>query len=160
MSTIPFLKKAQSYVFGLTILFTVLLANYAVFNRYILKQSLPWSDELLRYMFVWIVFIGAAIVYKKDQLVDLTLVTDFAKGKFALLLDLLRHLLTFLFIVMISYQSFIIMRGQMSTGEISAAMEIPVWIMTAGLLIGGCLWAVFAIFKILAALRRVFTSYD
>src|SRR5699024_1828567 len=38
--------------------------------RYVLKVSLPWSQELLMVFFVYSIFFGAAVlVYKKDHLV-------------------------------------------------------------------------------------------
>lgn len=142
------------FIIGISILFTILIANLAVVYRYILGSSLPWSEELLRFLFVWIVFIGAALAYKKDELVELTLVTDLAKGKLALFLELFRHFLSCFFIVIVSYQSFMIMIGEMNTGKISAAMEIQVWIVTAGLVVGSVLWSFFAIKKMYLALKR------
>lgn len=152
------LKRITIFVLGTTILFTVLIANLAVVFRYVIEKSLPWSDELLRFIFVWVVFIGVALVYRKDELVDMTLVADLAKGKLALFLDVLRHMLTFIFVLIIAYQSLIITLGQLRTGEISAAMEIPVWLVSAGLVIGSAIWAYYGLLKIYATLKRLFTS--
>ncbi len=32
-----------------------------VLSRYIFKSSLPWSEELARFMFIWLTFVGAVI---------------------------------------------------------------------------------------------------
>ena len=36
----------------------------AVFCRYVLNQSLTWSDEVVRYLFVWFTLIGSAAVLR------------------------------------------------------------------------------------------------
>lgn len=150
----PLLVKIKRLIIGISILITIFIANLAIVYRYVLGSSLPWSEELLRFMFVWIVFIGASLAYKKDQLVDLSLVTDLAKGRLSLFFDLLRHLLSFLFIIIILYQSFMIMIAEINTGKISAAMEIQVWLVTAGLVLGSLLWSIFSIIKIFYAIKR------
>jgi len=36
----------------------------AVFFRYVVNQSLFWSDEVVRYLFVWFTLLGAALVLR------------------------------------------------------------------------------------------------
>jgi len=47
-------------------LFCVILAIIlvAVFFRYVVNRSLFWSDEVVRYLFVWFTLLGAALVLR------------------------------------------------------------------------------------------------
>jgi TRAP-type C4-dicarboxylate transport system permease small subunit len=36
------------------------VAALGVIFRYVLQHSLPWSDEMAAYLFIWLVFLGAA----------------------------------------------------------------------------------------------------
>jgi TRAP-type C4-dicarboxylate transport system permease small subunit len=47
----------------LTILVGVVLV--AVFFRYVLGNSLPWSEEVARYLCVWVGFIGASVALNR-----------------------------------------------------------------------------------------------
>lgn len=47
----------------LTILVMVVLL--AVFFRYVLGDSLPWSEEVARYLCVWVGFIGASVALNR-----------------------------------------------------------------------------------------------
>ena len=47
----------------LTILVIVVLI--AVFFRYVLGDSLPWSEEVARYLCVWVGFIGASVALNR-----------------------------------------------------------------------------------------------
>lgn len=60
----------EKLVLGLIILFTtvlVLVTTYQVFSRYVLNHPLTWSEELSRYLFVWIVFLGAWAALKEGR---------------------------------------------------------------------------------------------
>ena len=49
---------------GLSMTATVILQ---VFSRYILNHSLFWSEELARYLLVWLTFIGATVAYHRNM---------------------------------------------------------------------------------------------
>jgi TRAP-type C4-dicarboxylate transport system permease small subunit len=54
---------------GVTILLlAVLLAavGLQIFARYVLNHSLYWSEELARYLFIYLVFLGAAVALRRD----------------------------------------------------------------------------------------------
>ena len=38
-----------------------------VFTRFVTKSPLPWSEELARYMFLWLVWVGAAYATKERK---------------------------------------------------------------------------------------------
>lgn len=40
-----------------------LIVAVQVFFRYVLNQSLFWSEELARYLLVWLTFLGASVAY-------------------------------------------------------------------------------------------------
>jgi len=45
----------------------VVIALLAVFCRYVLNHSLVWSDEVVRYLFVWFTLLGAAITLRDRE---------------------------------------------------------------------------------------------
>ncbi len=55
----------------LMVIFVLTVAN--VFSRYVLNYSFGWADELSRFMFIWIGFLGATAVYASDGHAALTL---------------------------------------------------------------------------------------
>jgi TRAP-type C4-dicarboxylate transport system permease small subunit len=52
-------------LFGLGFSMAILVA-VQVFCRYILNSSLFWSEELARYMLVWLSFFGATVAYYRN----------------------------------------------------------------------------------------------
>jgi TRAP-type C4-dicarboxylate transport system permease small subunit len=52
-------------LFGLGFAMSVVVA-VQVFSRYALNHSLFWSEELARYLLVWLTFLGASVAYRRN----------------------------------------------------------------------------------------------
>lgn len=60
------LNRLTEYaLFGLGFSMAILVAAQ-VFCRYVLNSSLFWSEELARYMLVWLSFLGATVAYYRN----------------------------------------------------------------------------------------------
>ena len=53
-----------------TLMFVIVGLN--VYMRYVVNRSLGWVDELSRFLFIWMTFLGAALAFEKGQHVGLT----------------------------------------------------------------------------------------
>ena len=51
-----------------------------VFSRYVLRASIPWSEELGRYIFIWMAFLGIVAVYYKGSHVAFDMLPKKLKG--------------------------------------------------------------------------------
>ena len=51
-----------------------------VFLRYVVKASLPWSEELARYLMVWIGLMGASLAVHEGRHVGVSLLVDRTRG--------------------------------------------------------------------------------
>jgi len=49
-------------LFGMGLSMTLIVAA-EVFSRYVLNRSLFWSEELARFLLVWLTFMGASVTY-------------------------------------------------------------------------------------------------
>lgn len=47
-----------------------------VFARYVLHHSIPWSEELGRYLMIWLALTGAGVAFRKGANVAITLILD------------------------------------------------------------------------------------
>ena len=55
-------KWIEFVLFGLGLSMSIIVA-VQVFCRYVLNHSLFWSEELTRYLLVWLNFLGASVAY-------------------------------------------------------------------------------------------------
>ncbi len=66
------------YMAALTVMTIALfvIVGFSVFTRYCLNSSLGWSDELSRFLFIWITFLGAAYAYGVNEHIGLDFVVN------------------------------------------------------------------------------------
>lgn len=58
----------------------VILVTANVFMRYVLNTGIPQSEELARYLFVWVVFMGAITAFKEKKHVGVDILVSRLKG--------------------------------------------------------------------------------
>lgn len=58
----------------LSIMMVVLAVQ--VFSRYVMNNALTWAEELIRYLEVWLVFLGASMCVKDDTHPTVTIFTN------------------------------------------------------------------------------------
>ncbi|MGD9210112.1 MAG: TRAP transporter small permease [Desulfobacteraceae bacterium] len=111
-------------LFGLGLSMALLVAMQ-VFFRYILNQSLFWSEELARYMLVWLTFLGASAAYYRRVHPGVDIL--YKRMPFALrkISNILVHLSAIsLFCVMIFYGCRFAYFVRLQT---SPALQLPKW---------------------------------
>jgi TRAP-type C4-dicarboxylate transport system permease small subunit len=85
--------------FNAVILFVMFLTTlFQVIARVVLGISSVWSEELARFLYVWMVFLGAAHITKDAEHIRVGVLTDRVRGRTAAALKLLTILLTVPFI--------------------------------------------------------------
>lgn len=140
----------------MVIMFAVSISSVIlqVFFRYVLGNSLTWTNVVSRYAFLWVVFIGSAAALKDGDhiVIDvlLTKVSDKARNVILLigyfLISLLTGTLTVLGIkVVIATQ-----------GSIQTALQLPInMVLYVSLPIGMGLSLIVAVGKIIELLKRM-----
>jgi len=105
-----------------------------VIFRYLLNHPLFWSEELSRFSFVWIVFVGAAVAMKRGAHIG---VDYFVKNLPLQLKNYLRILVTILelfFLLTVIDRSILVVRVNMS--QHSPAMRIPMGLVYLAIPVG------------------------
>jgi len=92
--------------------------------RYILNNSLIWTEELAKYLFVWLTFIGAASVFKDKKHIGV----DYFVGLLPCSVQKYAHLFDVVLITLFSVVATVI--GYCWTvdiwGTLSPALELPI----------------------------------
>ncbi len=131
-------ERKQAKVFGILDrveagLVTVLLGGMTVvvflqvFFRFVVRGSLPWSEELARYLMVWAVFIGASIGAREGAHIGVQAVVNFLPASLKRAAILISGLLSVAFSLIIMVLAFKVVAVLMKTGQKSPAMEIPMY---------------------------------
>lgn len=113
-----------------------------VFFRFVVKSSLPWSEEVARYIMAYAIFIGAAIAAKEGAHIGiLAVVNKFPKSaeKYT---KTFAMLVSFIFSVVLIYLAFLIVQFLVVTGQKSPALRIPIWMAYLSVPLGAVLMSI------------------
>lgn len=121
--------------FLITVIFTeVIIVGFAqVVCRFILRTPLPWSEELLRFSFIWLTYTASSMGIMAGTHANVTVLTDRLSVKSQKVLQVFIDLLTAFFCAVVFYFSITIIQTQIETNQISPAMRIPMYIPYAGI---------------------------
>lgn len=138
-------------LFGLGLTMTLVVA-VQVFFRYGLNNSLFWSEELARFLLVWLTFLGASTAYyrRANPGVDFIYMKLPLKGK--KLSCVLTHFISMaLFAVMIVYGCKFAYFVRL---QVSPALQMPKWIIMGIIPISGTILMVHGLCFLLDSLLR------
>ncbi len=99
------LGVAKLSIVAISIVMIVVTLAQVVF-RYVIAAPLPWSEELARYCFVWIVFLGGAVGLSRGIHLGVDLFVNLLPERFRIGIEILSHVLIACFaaaVVLASY---------------------------------------------------------
>lgn len=100
-----------------TIIFSQVVARYALGN------SLTWSEEVGRHIFVWMTFLGAALAVRTKAHVALDLLVDHMPRKLQVAVLGLGHIVMIIFAAVLIYAGVYMIT--LGSRQMSAALQIP-----------------------------------
>jgi len=94
-----------------------------VFSRYVLNYSLPWTEEIGRYSFVYLTFIGAALCVRNEMNINLDLLIKRFPESMNSILQMGVDLSILVFLALLLYQGSLITLK--TVRQVSAALHLP-----------------------------------
>ncbi|HEY3077600.1 MAG TPA: TRAP transporter small permease [Burkholderiales bacterium] len=118
-----------------------------VFNRFVLNQSLSWSEEFQIFCHVWIVFLAIAIAYRRGAHLSVESFSSMLPPRARRVFDVVIELLWIWFAVALAWLGWRV--SEVAKLQYSPGLEIPMSYPYYGMVIGGA-------YLLLVVLRRLF----
>ncbi|MBP2075997.1 TRAP transporter small permease [Oceanobacillus polygoni] len=119
----------EEYILVFLSAFTVIIIFLQVVMRYVFGSSLTWSEEIARYAFIWMIYIGVSYGVKKKKHLGVDALAMLFKEKGKLIVGIIANVSFLLFAIVMTYYGLdIVLRV---TRE-SAALQLPLsWVYAA-----------------------------
>jgi TRAP-type C4-dicarboxylate transport system permease small subunit len=129
----------------------VLVMGYQVAMRYIFNNSLPWSEELTRYLFVWSAFISIGYCIKHHSSIKIDQILHLLPAVVQKVILLLTKIISLGFFAYVLRYSFNVVQSTISSGQLTPALQLPMYIVHYAAVVGFGL----AVYRILESFVRV-----
>lgn len=121
------LKKTEAYVGGILLaVMTVVMASEVVM-RYFVGHSLIWAEELVRYLFIWFIFLGSSYCVPIRQHITVDLLVQVLPKKAASGIECITTALWILLCGVMTYLTSNYTMTVFLRGEVSTALHVPMW---------------------------------
>jgi TRAP-type transport system small permease protein len=131
------LNRANELVIALLAAVTVAVTLLQVVFRYVLGSSLSWSEELARYLFIWVIFLGVASAARRGQHMAVEALPRRLPHPMARALALLIALISIVFFAVVVYTGILLTRNAIP--QVSSALEVSVALIYVAAPIGALL---------------------
>lgn len=138
---------------------TIVLGMQIV-SRYIVGNSLSWSEELVRYLFIWSAFIGVPYCIKLGSSLKVLKFIEFLPMRLQKTILFIDRIILFLFFMLMLYFSIMVVRESFVSGQTSPALGVPIWLVYLSVVVGSFLSVCRVVEKIIESANNVDSKAD
>lgn len=110
-----FLNNAEEIIIVAMFAAMVAVIFFQVIMRYIFNNSLPWSEELGKFFFVWISWLGISLGARYGEHIKITMLVDRLPFRAAQVLNILSEIIVIGICVVTLYYGVSLVMSQMAT---------------------------------------------
>lgn len=154
---LDYLEKIIMTIIGVMLMIMTASIFYQVILRYIFDAANVWAEELTRYLFVWITFLGASVAIRRSRHLTIEFFINLLGKRAKAILQIIIYTFTLIFLAVVLKNGIVLVLR--TTNTLSAGMMIPMAIPYAAIPAGAFLMILYSIELILKQLAIV-KNYD
>jgi C4-dicarboxylate transporter DctQ subunit len=129
-------EHIENFVMGFGLLSISAIVFTNVVMRYVFNSAFTWSEEVSRYIVIWVCFFGISSCARYDGHVTVDLLPNYLKGKAKFVQEFLVRVISLASSIYLAYSSILFTLRQYNSGNTSVSIAIPIWIIYLSTSIG------------------------
>ncbi len=105
--------KVLGVFLRILLIITVALISFQIFSRYVLGKPTTWSEQLCRFMFIWMIMLGLPVLFYQKSFMAFDLILDKFPGKSREVVVLIIDIVICVFAVFWFYGAYSLCAGTM-----------------------------------------------
>lgn len=136
------LDKVENAVIAVLLAFQLITVLGFTIARYTQLWRMPWGEEFSRYSMIWMIYIGIIVGARKGAHYAVSALDGFMPPWLKKLFYVLRIFFTDLFCIFATVQAWKLAQKQLNTGQLSPALQWPMWLIYLAIPVGLFFFAV------------------
>lgn len=146
---IRFLERLEEIMMVAGIVISVLILFFQIFTRTVFNFSLPWIEELARYLFIYFTWIGTSLAILGNKHIKVeTFIEMYPKAKPYLEIAVTAICISISMFMLVNGAELLIKMSKFSAT--SPTMKIPMWICYMAIPLGGLLMTIKYLYKLVS----------
>jgi TRAP-type C4-dicarboxylate transport system permease small subunit len=147
-------EKVVNFTIGVMLAGMVVAVFGNVIFRYFLDAALAWSEEVSRFMFIWLAFMGSVIAYIRNEHLGLDILLKALPPIGARILVLVADALVLFALIVMTYGGIVMTADSFASGWVAAAVPIPYGYVYMAVPIAAGLMLVESVIKLVTDIRK------
>jgi TRAP-type C4-dicarboxylate transport system permease small subunit len=147
------LNRAFEILIFVLFLLIVIVGGMQVFNRFVLNQSLSWSEEFMVYAHIWMIFLAIPVAYNRGSHIGMNLFIKGLPPRKQLILTLAVDVMWVVLAAAIVFYTSVVMG--VASNQNSPALGLRMDRAYLGLVVGGTFLGLLALRKVVASVCQL-----
>ncbi|MBP1153614.1 MULTISPECIES: TRAP transporter small permease [unclassified Paenibacillus] len=136
------LNKVMEYLAGTALVLMTAVVFLQVLVRFVLgamgiQASVPWTEELARYLMIWAIFVGAAVMARKSDSLAVELLVQAVPPSVGKIIKVGAHLIALVFYACIFWVG--LQMAQFGLSEKAPVLKVPMLYVYSAMSVGAAL---------------------
>ena len=129
-------ENFEKYILMLLLSIMTLVMGVQVIARYVFNNSLTWSEELVRYLFVWSAFLSLPYTIKTGIAISIDQVVNILPEVARKSVKIVSNVLMIIFFIFMFQNSIGVVQSSIISGQRTPALGLPMFLIQASALVG------------------------
>ena len=118
------IQKILQVILGIMCVALLIINIAQIIGRYVFFYSLPWSEEISTYLFIWVIFLGMHLLIQENAELRIDILTFKNNENRQLILDLIREVLSLITITIFFVASLFLMQNAILFPQRAASFQV------------------------------------
>ncbi len=148
------INTTEVWISVLSMLILIIVVGVQVFCRYVLQNSLDWTEEMARYLVIWSVLFGCSFAMRTGSHLELSILRNLVGPRSQKAIECFSCLVCFGFSIIMIYAGMESVINIHWSEQLTPAMQIPAWIIWLAMPAGFALMGIQALLRCLDTLKK------
>ncbi|OLS39301.1 TRAP transporter small permease [Bacillus sp. MRMR6] len=133
------LKRIEEAFLGTSIALATLVLFVNIVLRYVFSANTNWAEEFIRYVMIWITFIGCSVCFSRGLHVGIDFFLEFVSKKWNNVIGILVNIVSIILMIFLVRYGTELVKFSMNTGQITPSLQIKMYWVYLGIPVGAAL---------------------
>lgn len=120
-----YLAKIEAFFCGFLLVLMTGVISYGMFERFVIRHGVGWTDELSRYLSIWAIFFGASLGITRGAHIGVEVFVRLLPQKLQLFVQKFTFFVCALFTGILSYYSVLYFIRLLNSRQVTPGLQVP-----------------------------------
>ncbi|GEK32000.1 hypothetical protein KZO01_23090 [Kurthia zopfii] len=130
------LDHAERAAITIMMMVMVILIFVQVFTRYVMSDSLGWTEEASRYLFIWLIFLSIGIAFVDKKHISIDILLDVLPTIVQKIIMQISYIILMILSIFLLKQGLDLVENLQQFSQKSSTLQIPMWVVYLSLPVG------------------------